>query len=132
MYVSTNPGLGARRRRGLGAAMMYPPTGGAQISPDLCAVYPAMCPGGAIPVQPTVLPCCADAAAAAAGGCDDSCIAGSTPEQAINQMQYQIYALQNRANAAAPSSQWITGISNTVVGVGAAAFAGLLLMKALR
>jgi hypothetical protein len=68
-----------------------------------------------------------------AGGCDDSCLPGLTPEQANTLMQAQLYALQNKINTPVPvAKQWIGGISNTVVALGGAAFAALLIGKSLR
>lgn len=90
------------------------------------------------------LPCCKDAAAAAAsaltGGegpaCDPNCLEGDTQAAVIERMQAAIDSLtqqQALGTATTPtlSSQWFSGVSNTAV-VAVAAGLGLILFLGRR
>jgi hypothetical protein len=78
------------------------------------------CPGN--PIQ--ALPCCADAASAAAGGCDDSCVGGVPPNAANSPGSFFNWGTP----AASPTfTQWLNAHSDMLM-IGGAAMVGLLFL----
>lgn len=105
MYVRVDGMAGYRRRRGLGAE---------QVTSDVTFAG-----------QP--LPCCADAIAAAAGGCDDSCV-GPSPLPSTGRFY-------DYAAPLAPKSQTLTqwfNANSTALLLGGAGLLGVVLLGGRR
>jgi hypothetical protein len=86
------------------------------------------CPGDpGCPGNPVVaLPCCADAAAAALGGCDDSCLAGVAPNPVNSPSTFFNWATPVPSPAGSLTS-WLNANSNLLM-IGGAALVGVLFL----